>query len=171
MQFGIHLVRSGVLSADEFVAVIERQISRTPMLGMLAIEVRKISMKQLFAILEAQMDTSAPFGEVAIALGFMSHADVLELIGLQSERCQSVAQCINEMGLVAPDVLNRELRRFQASCRGQAPGYEGGDEPGVVPSIPQGRLSAKGAEATSRSAKKSAAKRRRKAAVSSRKSS
>ena len=119
MQFGINLVRAGVLSAESFVDVVERQLRERPPLGMLAIEHHKLSMKQLFAVLEAQIEDPKPFGRLAVELGFLSQSDVLQLVGLQSECGRPEAEHIVEMGLLDPATVCRELERFRAASRAQ----------------------------------------------------
>jgi hypothetical protein len=119
MQFGIHLVRAGVLSADDFVDVVERQLRERPPLGMLAIEHHKLSMKQLFAVLEAQVEDPKPFGRLAVELGFLSQSDVLALVGLQSECGRPEAEHVVEMGLLDSATVARELERFRAASRAQ----------------------------------------------------
>jgi hypothetical protein len=119
MQFGIHLVRGGVLSADDFVDVVERQLRERPPLGMLAIEHHKLSIKQLFAVLEAQVEDPKPFGRLAVELGFLSQADLLQLVGMQSERGRPEAEHVVEMGLVDSATVCRELQRFRAASRDQ----------------------------------------------------
>lgn len=119
MQFGIHLVRAGVLGADDFVDVVERQLRERPPLGMLAIEHHMLSMKQLFAVLDAQLEDPKPFGRLAVELGFLSQADVLRLVGMQSERGRPEAEHIVEMGLLDSATVCRELQRFRAASRDQ----------------------------------------------------
>src|SRR5262245_33184729 len=82
---------------------------------MLAIEEHKLSMKQVFAILDAQSEAPKPFGRLAVELGFLSQAEVFQLIGLQSERCRPVAEHVVEMGALDSETVQREMQRFYAA--------------------------------------------------------
>jgi hypothetical protein len=124
MKFGIHLVRSGALSAEDFITVVERQLSGRPPLGMLAIESRMLSMKQLFLVLKAQAEAPKPFGQLAIELGFLANADVLQLIGMQSERCRRIEEIVVEMGLLDAAVVREQLQILHAKYRTQEQEYD-----------------------------------------------
>jgi hypothetical protein len=121
MQFGIYLVRCGALAAEDFVDVVERRLRECPPLGMLAIEERKLTMKQLFAVLQAQAESPRPFGQLAIELGFLTNPEVLQLVGLQSERCRPMAEHLVEMGMLDAEDLRERLQLFHELCRTRRP--------------------------------------------------
>ncbi|HMO84754.1 MAG TPA: hypothetical protein PKC18_07535, partial [Lacipirellulaceae bacterium] len=70
MLFGIYLVENGVITCEEFFETLKLQIRTRPPLGGLAIEQRKLTAKQVFAILRQQCDSPADmFGELAVKMG------------------------------------------------------------------------------------------------------
>ena len=116
MQFGIYLVRRGLITPSEFVDVVERQLASRPPLGALAIETHKLSMHQLFEVLEAQADAPRPIGALAVELGFLQPGDVAYLLGLQSERSISIQDLVVEMGFLDADEVDRERQRYQRAA-------------------------------------------------------
>ena len=73
MHFGLYLVKNNVIDSDLFVTALEQQLASRPLLGSLAIETHKLSVKQVFQVLRAQFDTPGElFGEIAINLGFLT---------------------------------------------------------------------------------------------------
>ena len=67
MFLEVLLVRRGLITAEQFVQAVEWQLAQRPLLGRLALESGKLSMKQVFAELEAQTDNDKPFGETAVS--------------------------------------------------------------------------------------------------------
>jgi hypothetical protein len=128
MHLGIHLVRRGLLSAADFVDLIERQLLTRPPLGELAIETHKLSMHQLFEVLDAQSDGNRPFGAVAVELGFMKTLDLEQLLGLQCERMKPLSDLLVEMGLLDAATVERELKRYQRTATGHAATVDAGPE-------------------------------------------
>ena len=120
MQFGLHLVRRGLISPGEFIDVVERQLASRPPLGALAIETKKLSMRQLFEVLSAQADSRRPLGALAVDMGFLEQADVEQLLGMQCERCLPVHELIVQMGLLTRAEVERERQRYQRAASGDA---------------------------------------------------
>ena len=89
MQFGIYLVENGVLTAEDFVEALKLQLCGRPPLGALAIRQRRLSCRQAFAVLKAQVDSpETRFGETAVKLGFLTDEDIAMLL-IEQARCGS----------------------------------------------------------------------------------
>ena len=81
MLFGIYLVENGVITCEEFFETLKLQIRTRPPLGGLAIEQRKLTAKQVFAILRQQCDSPADmFGELAVKMGLLRLRPFAELL-------------------------------------------------------------------------------------------
>jgi hypothetical protein len=132
MQLGIHLVRRGLLSAADFVDVVERQLLTRKPLGELAIETHKLSMHQLFAVLEAQSDIQRPFGAIAVERGFLKPEDVEQLLGIQSERMETIDRLVVEMGLLDAATVERERVRYRRTASGTVAALNAGSAIGAM---------------------------------------
>src|SRR3712207_5774326 len=87
MQFAMYLVDNGVISCEEFFEALKLQLHSRPQLGALAIETRRLSFRQVFAILRTQCDEpNELFGEIAVRLGFLTQDDVAQLLAEQNKR-------------------------------------------------------------------------------------
>ncbi len=69
-----------------------------------------LTMKQVFAVLSAQVDTPRRFGETAVDLGFLKPEEVVALLKLQRERTPSVVDLLSASGVESKKVLSAELQ-------------------------------------------------------------
>ena len=84
MHFGLHLKKSGVISAEQLVAAVEVQLSTLVPIGQLALEEGILSARDIFNILRAQSDApNVRFGDLAIEMGLMTRDDVMRLLMIQ----------------------------------------------------------------------------------------
>jgi hypothetical protein len=113
MDFRFHLIRRGLITADEFVDATERQAESRPTLGELALRNRKLSMQQVFAVLAAQVDSPKPFGRLAVEMGFLSDAERLSLLGKQVDLCPAFADVLVDQHVLDPDTVRRELQMYR----------------------------------------------------------
>jgi hypothetical protein len=113
MDFGVYLVRRGLITADDYVDVREEQLNARRKLGELALSTHKLSMRQVMAILEAQLDSPKPFGQLAIDKGYLTRSEVLELLGLQIELCPSILDLLIDRMILDKETLRQETQRFR----------------------------------------------------------
>ncbi|MAT69022.1 MAG: hypothetical protein CMJ58_05805 [Planctomycetaceae bacterium] len=114
MYFGMHLVRQGLLTTDDFFALLEQQVASRPPMGALAIETGKLTMKQVFEVLEAQCEeTSQMFGEAAVRLGFLSEQDLAVLIYEQARRAMSMTELLVLNGHAEPETAEHWLQQYR----------------------------------------------------------
>jgi hypothetical protein len=113
MDFGIYLVRRGLISSDDYVDAREAQSNARRKLGELALSSRKLTMRQVMAILDAQVDSPQPFGELAIKMGYLTQSDVLELLGMQVDSCPSILEILSERPILDRVTLRKEAQRFR----------------------------------------------------------
>jgi hypothetical protein len=112
MDFGVYLVRRGLITADDYVDAHEVQSVARRRLGELALSSRKLTMRQVLAILDAQLDTARPFGQLAVDKGYLTHEQVMELLGLQTELCPSISDILIERMILDEETLRKEARQF-----------------------------------------------------------
>ncbi len=113
MFLEVSLVRHGFITADQFVQAVEYQLAQRPRLGRLALESRKLTMKQVFAVLTRQTEQDKPFGETAVELGYLTTRQVNSLLKQQAQRTLPLAQCLVEIGAIDPETLERISRRLR----------------------------------------------------------
>lgn len=81
MQFAEYLVDNGTITCEELFESLKLQTHSRPQLGALAIETRRLTCRQVFAILRAQCDQpEALFGELAVRLGYLTDDDLQHLL-------------------------------------------------------------------------------------------
>lgn len=85
LRFGEHLVRRGVVAEEVLIQALERGRSSWEPLGRIALELGQLSMSRVFQILDAQLDSSKRFGELAIELGFLKGEEVDGLLAAPSQ--------------------------------------------------------------------------------------
>jgi riboflavin synthase len=73
----------------------------------------------VIAVLEAQERSSLRYCDLAIQLGFMTEAQRDALLARQQHASLPLGQVLASMGLLSVDVLEQELRAYEAS-RSQA---------------------------------------------------
>jgi hypothetical protein len=113
MFFELHLVRSGVIRPDQLVDALLLQNERRPKIGELACKFRKLTVKQVFSVLQAQVDDQTPFGEMAVRMGFLTKRKVSYLLRKQREMTPSLSDCLLEIGAIDQPSVDRELTKFR----------------------------------------------------------
>jgi len=115
MQFGIYLVRRGLISPEQFVDAVEQQLQYRVPIGELAVEACYISMKQVFQILGIQSATRQKFGAIAVELGYLTPSQVGELLAIQDSRDVPFGEVLVGMGALSRECLEAELQRYRES--------------------------------------------------------
>jgi hypothetical protein len=112
MDFALFLNRRGVISPQQFVdAAAWVQESRTPM-GELAIRLRKLTIRQVMNVLCQQAVRPEQFGKLAVAAGYMSVADLNELLASQTEQAMSMDDALVELGMLTQSERDRYYSEF-----------------------------------------------------------
>lgn len=120
MQFGIYLVENGVISRDEFYEALKFQQNSRPQLGALALERRKLTMRQVFTVLRNQGDSpSEYFGELAVKAGFLTAEQLAQLVLEQATRSKPFAEVLVDLGILPRDAVNRYAREYRRSAENQ----------------------------------------------------
>ena len=81
MWFASCLCEKGIITGGQFAEAVREQLSRRPILGLLAMREGKLTMKQSREILSAQADAmEKPFGQLAVELGFLTREELVHLV-------------------------------------------------------------------------------------------
>lgn len=124
MQFGIYLVENGVITCEEFFAALKLQLRSRPTIGGLAIEKRKLNVRQVFSVLRLQCDAPADlFGELAVKAGYLSAEDLSRLIHEQGQRVKPFSDVLVEAGILSVETVERhfgEYRRQHDHCEDES---------------------------------------------------
>jgi hypothetical protein len=113
LALGIHLVRSGHISADQLIDAVEQMLEGRPQLGQIALQEGLLSLSQLFEVLAIQRMEGKAFGEIAVERQFLTRAQLANLLLLQHEQEPNVCDLLCDAGLVS----QAELQTRQAEWR------------------------------------------------------
>ena len=114
MQFGMYLVENGVITCDEFFEALKLQLKSRPQLGALAIERRKLNVRQVFSVLRCQCDSPDDmFGELAVRNGYLTEAELTELLHEQSVRVRPFSEIVIEAGILSPAVVEKHYADYR----------------------------------------------------------
>ena len=116
MNFGVYLVRTGRLTSDEFLTLLETQIASRPKLGTLAIETGRLSVRQVFQILRRQCEQPGlKFGEAAVEMGFLNEDQLAALVYRQSIRAMPFGEIIALHGYSDPEQVEQWMDEYRAA--------------------------------------------------------
>jgi len=115
VHFGLYLLRKERITGPQFIQAVSRQLEIRPQIGSLAIETRRLNMRDVFQILSLQSATNESFGQLAVQLGILTDADIRDLLALQIERTTPLGQVLVDIGAIEPYQLQAELQLFRAS--------------------------------------------------------
>jgi hypothetical protein len=100
MWFATYLYRQGVVSAEDILEAVVRQIGERAPLGRLALELNMMTIKQIADVLGCQMAENEPFGRLAVKLGYLSKQDLAVLLMEQADRLRPLEDILIEMGVI-----------------------------------------------------------------------
>lgn len=114
MNFGLYLVHQGAITAEQFVEALENQLVTKPQIGSLAVEMNKLSIKQVFSILRLQADMpNKMFGELAVENDLITTDELATLLYHQLVRVKPIAEIILELGFLSGDEIDQQQREFR----------------------------------------------------------
>jgi hypothetical protein len=116
MQFGMYLVENGVITCEEFFEALKLQLKSRPQLGALAIEKRKLNVRQVFGVLRSQCDSPDDmFGELAVKLGYLTADDLAQLLHEQSVRVRPFSEILIEADILPAATVERHYREYRSA--------------------------------------------------------
>jgi len=121
----MYLVDNGLLSTQAFYKALKLQMKSRPQLGTIAIQTRRLTVKQMFVILQEQCDTPQQmFGEIAVRLGYLTSEDLTQLLEEQSQHMASLRDVLVEHGFLAAHVIDQQYAAYRRSTRQAEPELE-----------------------------------------------
>ena len=112
-KFCNFLLAKGIVKEDLIYAALNIQKEKTRPIGQIALKERRLSVKEVFRILDAQVDDNRFFGEIAVDFGYMSLADVNDLLFIQTNEKPSIGEILLEMGKIDEITLDRIMTEFE----------------------------------------------------------
>jgi len=114
MQFAMYLVEDGVISCEEFFEAVKLQLRSRPQLGALAIESRRLSFRQVSAILRTQCDEpNELFGEIAVRLGYLTPEDLADLLAEQAAQAKPLLEVLVENHFLSADEAEHHYAEYR----------------------------------------------------------
>jgi len=102
IETALAVLSAGWATIDEITDAVTARRAQRPTIGQLLLTNHKLTVHQVFKVLGEQATNSKLFGEIAIELGFIKHADVNEMLQLQSSMCPPLWQVLLSCGVLEP---------------------------------------------------------------------
>jgi len=126
MWIGLHLVRSGLVTAEQLLTAIEYCESHRPPIGQIAIQKRKLTVAECFKVLSRQAIQPDNFGCIARELRLLSKRQVADLLLAQSEQTPTLSSALVATSALTQKEIERELAqaRFERRLRDDIDAFE-----------------------------------------------
>jgi hypothetical protein len=108
MRLGNHLVRKGLVSAEQMLRALDLQMKKRIPIGQLAVQTGHLTVGQVFKILSIQAEQRRRFGQIAVELGFLSKRGLEDLLAVQTLRSPSLGDILVSMGAIDRAALRAE---------------------------------------------------------------
>ncbi|MCA9217759.1 MAG: hypothetical protein KDB27_32040 [Planctomycetales bacterium] len=119
MWFACYLHKKGIITGDQFAEAVREQLSRRPLLGAIAIQSGKLSVKQVMRVFTVQADDlEKAFGELAIELGFLTEEDLAQLLLEQANSAPQLSEILVETGALTREQMLDELAQYRSHAHG-----------------------------------------------------
>ncbi|MCU0703342.1 MAG: Hpt domain-containing protein, partial [Fimbriiglobus sp.] len=115
VRLAVFLVMRGVLSAERALDALLQHRNARPLIGGLAVQCGKITVEQLFETL-AGTEGGRTFGQVAVSLGYLSQADVAQLLLLQERQTPPLHEVLVSAGLISREQMDTELVAYRGAA-------------------------------------------------------
>ncbi len=113
MWFGIHLVRSGKITAPQLVDAMERQLESQVQIGHLAVSRGLMTFDQVREVLLHQAESQLPFGRIAVLLGYLNDRQLADLLLAQSNSEPPLWEVLAAMDVLPESEAKEELTLFR----------------------------------------------------------
>lgn len=114
MHFGLHLMRKGLITAEQLVAALEAQIQSLTPIGQIALEEGLLTPRDLFDVMCAQSESpSVHFGELAIEMRLLTRDDLMRLLMIQADRRRPIVDILIQQRILTADRATQELTQYR----------------------------------------------------------
>ena len=110
--FGAYLVKKGLITPAQAMTGLDIQKQTWLPIGRIAFNEDKLSVEQIFEILNKQIEIKKTFGEIAIELGYLTSEAVSHLLAIQQKNIRPIGEIFVELGYIKQDIMERELSAF-----------------------------------------------------------
>lgn len=111
---GLHLLRKGVIDAEQLAEALKRQREVNRRIGDMAVSRGLLSRAQVAEIFEAQRRHDRHFGEIALEMGMLGQKDLDDLLFSQNIHNSHLGEILLDMGVLTADRLGFLLKEFHA---------------------------------------------------------
>jgi len=113
VETAIAALSTGWASLEEIANAVVARRAHRPTIGQLLLKHRKLKVQQVFAVLAEEASSSKLFGEIAVEMGFVTAADVGEMLYLQTTMCPPLWQVLVSSGVIT----TMQAESIQATTR------------------------------------------------------
>lgn len=111
--FGKYLVEKEIISNDDYVAAVEKQLTIRVKLGTIAIAEGLLTEEEVETINKLQMQYDKRFGDIAVEKGLLDDAEVGKLLKKQGNPYLQFIEALSEVTGLTAAVLDKTLNTFQ----------------------------------------------------------
>lgn len=111
--FGNFLIEKKIISREEYVSSVQKQLSIRVKLGTIAIAEGLLDEEQVDMINKQQMQFDKRFGDIAIEKGLLTLSQIGELLDKQGNPYMQFIEALTECTRLTPTVLEKTLSVFQ----------------------------------------------------------
>jgi hypothetical protein len=117
VETALAVLSAGWASLEDLVDSVAARRNQRPTIGQLLLISHKLNVHQVFHILEEQATTSKLLGEIAVETGFVTEADVNEVLQQQVSLCPPLLQVLVSRDVLTPDQAESIRQATQARLR------------------------------------------------------
>lgn len=111
--FGNYLIEKKIISKEEYVSSVQKQLSIRVKLGTIAIAEGLLNEEQVDMINKQQMQFDKRFGDIAIEKGLLTLSQIGDLLDKQGNPYMQFIEALTECTRLTPTVLEKTLSVFQ----------------------------------------------------------
>ncbi len=112
--FGEYLLYEGKIDAYDLELALNYQEEGHVILGVLAVQEKYLSGRQLCDVLDFQRERGGLFGEIAVKMGFLNEEDVVVLLKMQGEKHIKIGEVLVLFGAISRADMESCLQYFHA---------------------------------------------------------
>lgn len=117
LETALAVLSAGWASLDDLVDAAAARRAQRPTIGQLLLTHRKLTVRQVFAVLAEQATSGKLFGEIAVDMGLITQADVHQALQLQASLCPTLLQVLVSRDVLTPQQAESIRTNAQARLR------------------------------------------------------
>ncbi|MCK5231352.1 MAG: hypothetical protein KAR13_13855 [Desulfobulbaceae bacterium] len=111
-KFCQFLIKRGFVNTEDIYEALNVQKNQKIPIGKIALKEKILSVKQVFKILNDQVDNPKLFGEIAIGLGYLNENDVALLLNIQRSIISPIVDILVDTGIISPENCDKFKEEF-----------------------------------------------------------